>query len=138
MSTAPPPAMARADEAAMSSPSGKRADLVSGLRARHKARRDTPAAPPRASATGLRVKPYDFADLPDLKSLAMMETAAATFDLKPPFFRCHDGLPGAEQEIDGTRAINFASYNYLGLNGDPRLAEAAKAAIDIWGVSAAA
>jgi 8-amino-7-oxononanoate synthase len=34
--------------------------------------------------------------------------------------------------------INFGSYNYLGLNGDPRVQAAAKAAIDRHGVSASA
>jgi 7-keto-8-aminopelargonate synthetase-like enzyme len=34
--------------------------------------------------------------------------------------------------------INFSSYNYLGLNGDPRVAAAAKAAIDRHGISASA
>src|SRR6185436_13568626 len=32
----------------------------------------------------------------------------------------------------------FASYNYIGLNGDPRIAEAAKAAIDRYGTSVSA
>ena len=32
--------------------------------------------------------------------------------------------------IGGRDFLNYASYNYLGLNGDPRIAAAAKAAID--------
>ncbi|MEL6478364.1 MAG: aminotransferase class I/II-fold pyridoxal phosphate-dependent enzyme [Pseudomonadota bacterium] len=122
----------------MTGQAGKRANLVSGLRARHKARRDAPSTAVRPAGANARVRAHDFSDMPDLKNLRMMETAAETFGLKTPFFRCHDGLPEAEQQINGAKAINFASYNYLGLNGDPRLAEAAKAAVDRWGVSPAA
>ncbi|MBC6419839.1 MAG: aminotransferase class I/II-fold pyridoxal phosphate-dependent enzyme, partial [Prochloron sp. SP5CPC1] len=38
------------------------------------------------------------------------------------------GLPGAVVELEGRRLINFASNDYLGLAGDPRLIAAANAA----------
>ncbi len=38
------------------------------------------------------------------------------------------GLPGAVVELEGRRLINFASNDYLGLAGDPRLIAAATAA----------
>ena len=38
----------------------------------------------------------------------------------------------------GRSVVNFASYNYLGLNGHPEVSAAAKAAIDRYGTSAAA
>ena len=38
--------------------------------------------------------------------------------------------PGATTRIGGREVINFASYDYLGLNGHPAVAAAAKAAID--------
>ena len=34
--------------------------------------------------------------------------------------------------------LNFSSYDYLGLNGHPEVIEAAKAAIDRYGISASA
>lgn len=41
---------------------------------------------------------------------------------------------GAWLEIDGRRVLNFCSNNYLGLANHPRLVEAAKQAIDRYGV----
>src|SRR5437879_7175131 len=45
---------------------------------------------------------------------------------------------GPEIEIDGRRLINFSSNDYLGLANDPRLREAAIAAIAEFGVGAGA
>ncbi len=40
--------------------------------------------------------------------------------------------------VDGKRVLNFCTNNYLGLANDPRLRDAAKKAIDAWGVGPAA
>ena len=45
---------------------------------------------------------------------------------------------GAWMLVDSKRVLNFCTNNYLGLANDPRLKEAAKAAIDQWGVGPAA
>ena len=45
---------------------------------------------------------------------------------------------GAEIEIDGRRLVNFSSNDYLGLANDPRLREAAMAALDEFGLGAGA
>jgi len=47
-------------------------------------------------------------------------------------------LPHGECEINGRRLLNFASNDYLGLAGDPRLREAARRVIDEQGVGAGA
>ena len=44
------------------------------------------------------------------------------------------GMPGATVTLEGRVVINFASNDYLGLAGDPRLREAAIAAIQAYGV----
>jgi glycine C-acetyltransferase len=48
--------------------------------------------------------------------------------------RTIDSPQGAWLVVDGERRLNFCSNNYLGLADDPRLTEAAKAAIDRLGV----
>jgi 8-amino-7-oxononanoate synthase len=47
-------------------------------------------------------------------------------------------VAGAETVIDARAYINFASYNYIGLNGHPEITAAAKAAIDRYGTSVSA
>ena len=50
----------------------------------------------------------------------------------------HEGIAGAETLIGNKTYINFASYNYIGLNGHPQISEAAKAAIDRYGTTVSA
>lgn len=47
-------------------------------------------------------------------------------------------LGGAEVEVEGTRAVDFSSNDYLGLAGDRRLADAAAAALRTGGTGAGA
>lgn len=68
----------------------------------------------------------------------MVAKLATLPDLQNPFFRQHQQRSGATCVIDGREVLNFGSYDYLGLNSDPRPAAAAKAAIDQYGVSASA
>jgi len=55
-----------------------------------------------------------------------------------PFFAVHDAVAGAMTSVAGQSLINFSSYNYLGLNGHPRVTQAAKEAIDLYGTSVSA
>ncbi|MBK1662494.1 aminotransferase class I/II-fold pyridoxal phosphate-dependent enzyme [Paracraurococcus ruber] len=80
----------------------------------------------------------DLATLPGLREIEMVREAGAALGLENPYFRPHEGVAGGRSVIEGRDCLNFASYNYLGLNGDPRIAAAAKAAIDRHGVSASA
>jgi len=82
--------------------------------------------------------PRGFRELPGQREMALIRDAAASLELENPFFRAHEGIAAAHSIIAGREVINFGSYNYLGLNGDPRVQAAAKAAIDRYGVSASA
>jgi 8-amino-7-oxononanoate synthase len=96
-------------------------------------RRGEEEAPGPAESPG-----RDLTTLPGLRDIEMVREAGAALGLENPFFRQHEGVAGARTVIGGRPYVNFASYNYLGLNGDPRIAAAAKAAIDRHGVSASA
>jgi len=53
-------------------------------------------------------------------------------------FRTMESPADAWMIVDGKKVLNFCTNNYLGLANDPRLKEAAKKAIDDWGVGPAA
>jgi 8-amino-7-oxononanoate synthase len=103
----------------------------------------------RLEASGARVRLFGGAAEPDAgrldpaqlagyREMQVIAAAAAGLGIADPYFREHDGIAGAETVIDGRRVANFASYDYLALNGDPRVTEAAKAAIDRYGTSVSA
>ena len=58
--------------------------------------------------------------------------AAREHDLMP-YFRVLEGPAGPEVEMEGMRRIMLGSNNYLGLTGDDRVKEAARAALDRYG-----
>lgn len=79
-----------------------------------------------------------FESFTGVKERQMMRQIGKLQNLGDPTFREHDLRAGATSQIDQKDVINFGSYDYVGLNADPRPAEAAKAAIDTYGVSASA
>ena len=83
-------------------------------------------------------KAFDFSELPAHKHLRMMLAASESSGIAIPFFQVHEDRAGATTTVHGRHLINFASYDYLGLNGHPAVAAAAKVAIDRYGVSASA
>jgi 8-amino-7-oxononanoate synthase len=52
-----------------------------------------------------------------------------------PFFQAFDKSEGAEAVLHGKRVLMFGSNNYLGLTVDPRVREAARQAISLYGTS---
>ncbi|MGA8401567.1 MAG: aminotransferase class I/II-fold pyridoxal phosphate-dependent enzyme [Stellaceae bacterium] len=114
--------------AARGDPFGLSAEAKARLLARLAARPTSPAAPGRP----------DPAQLDGARDVDMVAAAANHLGIADPYFRLHDGIVGAETIIAGRRYSNFASYDYLGLNGDSRIADAAKAAIDRYGTTVSA
>ncbi|HWB13495.1 MAG TPA: aminotransferase class I/II-fold pyridoxal phosphate-dependent enzyme [Pirellulales bacterium] len=55
-----------------------------------------------------------------------------------PYFNVHERVTNDTTVIAGRELINFSSYNYIGMSGDPLVAQAAKAAIDRFGTSVSA
>src|SRR3984893_14466155 len=102
-----------------------------------------PARPPRAAPRAdtedadrtFRLNP---SKLEGFREIRMIREAADFLGISDPFFRVHEGIAGAETVIEGRSFINFASYNYIGLNGHPDIVSATKAAIDRYGTSVSA
>ncbi len=77
----------------------------------------------------------DFSTLSGYEELRFQRSIAEKFGLENPYFRMHEGMAGAHTVIDGRSLLNFSCYDYLGLNGHPEIIEAAKGAIDRYGIS---
>jgi 8-amino-7-oxononanoate synthase len=107
-----------------------------------------PSRPAPANDTAAEAKPKPvkkarprrsaFADLPELTEIRTQKAVADMLGVANPFFRVHDGRAGATTRIDQREHLNFASYNYLGLNGHPHVNAAAKQAVDDYGTSVSA
>lgn len=82
--------------------------------------------------------PVSFADHPHLTELKLLRAAADRLGIGDPFFKVHEGSGGARTKIGGKEYINFSHYNYLGMNGDPAVNDAAIAAVREYGTSAGA
>ena len=87
---------------------------------------------------GTPIRKSDFSTLPGYDELRLYRSIGTKLGVENPYFRLHDGRPGSHTQIAGRTVLNFSSYDYLGLNGHPEIVEAAKVAIDQYGISAAA
>ncbi len=80
----------------------------------------------------------DFSTLPGYEELRLQMSIGDKLGLDNPYFRMHEGRAGSHTQIAGRNILNFSCYDYLGLNGHPEVVEAAKAAIDLYGISCSA
>jgi 8-amino-7-oxononanoate synthase len=79
-----------------------------------------------------------FGAIQGLRDWGLMREAMGALAIESPFFRVHEGRAGAHSLIGNRETLNFGSYDYLGLNGDPRLHQAAAEAMARYGISASA
>jgi 8-amino-7-oxononanoate synthase len=79
-----------------------------------------------------------FENLPAYQQLRTQRAAADALDIAFPFYRAHDVRAGARSVINGQPVVNFASYDYLGLNSHPEITKAVTAAAEEWGTSVSA
>ncbi|PWS38360.1 8-amino-7-oxononanoate synthase [Falsiroseomonas bella] len=82
--------------------------------------------------------PRGFGAIQNVKDWGLVRDAMDALGIESPFFRQHEGIAGARSLIGEREVINFGSYDYIGLNGDPRLHQAAMEAMARYGISASA
>ncbi|NDK33932.1 aminotransferase class I/II-fold pyridoxal phosphate-dependent enzyme [Rhodovulum sulfidophilum] len=110
-------------------------DTLDRLRALHVGTPRNVAAPKPAAAGSGRA---DFTTHPAYRQVAVAQSAARALELENPFFRETHALEGTRVRIGERWVENFSGYDYLSINGDPRLAAAVGAAVAEFGVSARA
>jgi 8-amino-7-oxononanoate synthase len=81
---------------------------------------------------------YRFDRYPEYIKLKQNLEMLESMELGNPFFKVHERVTNDTTVIGGREMINFSSYNYVGMSGDPVVAAAAKAAIDRYGTSVSA
>jgi 8-amino-7-oxononanoate synthase len=81
---------------------------------------------------------YQFDKLSEYRRLKFQMQQLESAGGVNPYFTAHEGLTRDSTIIGGRELISFASYNYLGMSGDPTVSRAAKAAIDRFGTSVSA
>jgi 8-amino-7-oxononanoate synthase len=81
---------------------------------------------------------YQFSHFPEYEQLRKHHHLWHKAGLENPFFKLHDRIARDTTTMDGRKLINFSTYSYLGLNGDPRVCAAAAEAARRYGTSASA
>lgn len=90
------------------------------------------------SASKKQSKYVQFDSFDQYKDIQLHKIAGEKLKISSPFFRVHEGLAKDTSVVEGREMINFSSYDYLGINGHPRQLEAAKQALERYGVSSSA
>ncbi|TBW39548.1 aminotransferase class I/II-fold pyridoxal phosphate-dependent enzyme [Siculibacillus lacustris] len=72
------------------------------------------------------------------REMRLHREVATAIGVEDPYYRSHAGRAGATSTIDGRAVINFASYDYLGLNGHPEIVAATADATARFGTSVSA
>lgn len=81
---------------------------------------------------------YVFTASPEYLRLQQMLDLTRGNGLKNPYFTQHEGITNDTAIIGGKKYVNFSSYNYLGMSGEPAVHDAAQQAIEQFGTSTSA
>lgn len=101
-------------------------------------RRTAAPAPERTEEAPARSWDVSFESLPGLRMMKTQRAVGELIGLGNPFYRLHEARAGARTVVDGVGRLNYASYDYLGLNGHPEISEAVAEAAVTWGTSVSA
>ncbi len=80
----------------------------------------------------------DVSKWPEVTAMADRLEGVKAMGLRNPYFAVHEGTARDTTSVDGRELINFSSYNYLGLSGDPRVLKDVKEAVERYGTSVSA
>lgn len=81
---------------------------------------------------------YDFRMHPAYDEINVLNAASRALNIPSPFYRRASAVEGARICLGDQWYDNYCSYDYIGLNQDPRIGKAVEHAVKEWGVSATA
>ena len=81
---------------------------------------------------------YRFDQLPEYRRLKRTMAQFELTGVPNPYFSVHEGIVRDTTTIAGRKLISFASYNYLGMSGDPAVTQAVIDAATQYGTSVSA
>jgi 8-amino-7-oxononanoate synthase len=81
---------------------------------------------------------YNVEKFPEYRALQERLRVLEASGLGNPFFTVHEGITNDRTVIGGREMINFSSYNYLGMSGDPVVIRAVQEAVERYGTSVSA
>lgn len=79
-----------------------------------------------------------FETLPAYREILLERQFGPALGFTNPYYRVHDGRAGSTTSIGGRELLNFASYDYLALNGHPEILAAHEEAGRRYGTSVSA
>jgi 8-amino-7-oxononanoate synthase/acyl carrier protein len=91
-----------------------------------------------ANQLRVQAEDYQFDQLPEYRRLKRTQAQFAMTGVPNPYFSVHEGVVRDTTRIAGRELISFASYNYLGMSGDPTVVEAVQKAASQFGTSVSA
>lgn len=81
---------------------------------------------------------YRFDLIPEYRRLKQTMSQFEMTGLPNPYFSVHQSVTRDTTVVDGKSLISFASYNYLGMSGDPTVTQAVVEAVQKYGTSVSA
>ncbi|MGQ9822903.1 MAG: aminotransferase class I/II-fold pyridoxal phosphate-dependent enzyme, partial [Thermogutta sp.] len=81
---------------------------------------------------------WDFERFPEYAALRERLHILKAAGLGNPFFTVHEGITNDRTVIGGREYVNYSSYNYLGMSGDPAVIRAVQQAVERYGTSVSA
>lgn len=81
---------------------------------------------------------YNFAEMPEYLRLKQTMKLVDQARVPNPYFSVHESITNNVTTIEGQEFISFASYNYLGLSGEPNVIRATQEAVAQYGTSVSA
>ena len=91
-----------------------------------------------ASTADIPAEFYRFDQLPPYRELQQRLQMTAALGIPNPYFKVHERLTNDTTVIGGREYINYSSYNYIGMSGEPAITQAVTAAVERYGTSVSA